>query len=82
MEIRNEFGGVPELIGIDPRGFFISAFVTCPSDKILKLATTSVFNLGIKDVRDFEFRLVFDNERWGRRLNPIRYWIREGWFQH
>ena len=82
MKIRNEFGSISELIGIDPRGFFISAFITCPSDKILKLAMTSVVNLGIKDVGDFEFGLVFDNERRVQRLNPIQYWIWECWFQH
>ena len=65
MEIRNEFGGVPELIGIDARGFLVSAFIACPSDEILKLAATSVVNLGIEDFGDFEFGLVFNNKRWG-----------------
>ena len=82
MKIHDEFGSISELIGIDPRGFIISAFVTCPSDKIFKLAAMSVVNLGIEDVRDFKLGLVFDNEGWGRRLNPIWNWIRECWFQH
>ena len=80
MKINDKFGSISELIGIDPRGFFVSAFVTCPSDKILKLAATSVVNLGIEDVGDLELGLVFNNEGWGRRLNPIQNWIRECWF--
>jgi len=65
VKVRNEFGSISKLIGIDPRGFFVSAFIACPSDKILKLAATSVVNLGIKDFGDFKFGLVFDNKRWG-----------------
>ena len=62
MKIHDKFGSISELISIDPRGFFVSAFVAHPSDKILKFAAMSVVNLGIKDVRDFELGLVFDNE--------------------
>ena len=71
-EVRNKFGSISKLIGIDPRGFFISAFVAHPLDKILKFAVMSVVNLGIKDVRNFEFGLVFDNEGQGHWLNLIR----------
>ena len=80
MKIHDKFGSISKLIGIDPRGLFVSAFITRPSDNILKLAATSVVNLGIEDFGDFEFGLVFDNERWGWRLNPIWYWIWKCWF--
>ena len=62
MKVRNKFGSISKFSGVDPRGFFVSAFVACPSDKVLKFAATSVVNLGVKDVRNLEFRLVFDNE--------------------
>ena len=62
MKVHNKFGSISKLIGIDPRGFFVSAFIAHPSDKILKFAVTSVVNLGVKDVRNFEFGLVFNNE--------------------
>ena len=62
MKICNKFGSISKFSGVDPRGFFISAFIARPSDKVLKFAVTSVVNLGVKDVGNLEFRLVFDNE--------------------
>ena len=62
MKIHNKFSSISEFISIDPRGFFISAFVAHPSDKVLKFAAMSVVNLGVKDVGNLEIRLVFDNE--------------------
>jgi len=62
VKVRNKFSSISELIGIDPSGFSISAFVAHPSDMILKFAAMSVVNLGIKDVGDFELGLVFNNE--------------------
>ena len=62
MKIRNKFSSISKFSGIDPRGFFVSAFVAHPLDKVLKFAATSVVNLGVKDVGNLEFRLVFDNE--------------------
>ena len=62
MKIHNKFGSISKFSGMDPRGFFISALVAHPLDKVLKFAVTSVVNLGVKDVRNLEFRLVFDNE--------------------
>ena len=34
MEICNEFGRVPEFGSEDPRGLFVGALVTCPTDKV------------------------------------------------
>ena len=62
MKVCNKFGSISEFISIDPRGFFISAFVAHPSDKVLKFAVMSVVYLGIKDVGNLEFGLVLDNE--------------------
>jgi len=42
----------------------------------------SVVNLGIKDFRDFEFRLVIDNDWQGWGLNTIGIQIWSCWFQH
>jgi len=62
VKVHNKFSSISKLIGIDPRGFFIGAFVACPSDKVLKFAVMSVVNLGVKDVGNLKFGLVFDNE--------------------
>jgi len=54
VKIHNKFGSVSKFISIDPRGFFVSAFIAHPADKVLKFAVTSVVNLGVKDVRNLE----------------------------
>jgi len=62
VKVCNKFSSISKLIGIDPRGFFVSAFIASPSDKVLKFVVRSVVNLGIKDVGNLEFGLVFNNE--------------------
>jgi hypothetical protein len=47
MEVVDEFLGVVEFIGRDPGGFFISAFITCPLDKVTKLAAEATIQLSV-----------------------------------
>ena len=56
---------VSKLRSREPGGFFISAFVTSPSDEVLELASASFVDLGIKDFADFklEFAVNFDRRR-------------------
>jgi len=67
----------------DPRGFFVIAFVTCPTDEVQKFAgMTVVFDLGVENLCDFEFRFVIDCywKRWG--LNTFGDQVWEYGFQH
>ena len=83
MEIRNEFGSMSYFRSEYPGSFFISALITCPVDKIQYFAgSLMVVNLGVEDFGDFEFWFVIDNNWWGWRLNMIRDWVWDCWFQH
>ena len=67
----------------DPRGFFISACIACPSDKVEEFAgMVSVVNLGVENLGDFEFRFIINKDGWWWRLNLFGDWVQEGWFQH
>jgi len=83
VKIQDKFRSMSKFRCKDPRGFFVSAFVTSPADKVKEFAgTTSVVNLGIEDFGNFEFGFVVNcnRRRWG--LNSIGNWVRSCWFQH
>ena len=83
MEFHNKFGSMSEFGSEYPRGFFVCAFVACPTDKVQQFAGTStVVDLGVKYLGDLEFRFIVDHDwRW-RRLDSIRNGVRKGWLQH
>src|SRR5882672_6580797 len=83
VKIRDKFRSISKFGCKDPRGFFVSAFVTSPADKVKEFSgTSSVVNLGIEDFGNFEFGFVADCNwrRWG--LDSIRDQIGGCWFQH
>ena len=47
MEVGDEIFSMFEFSGWKPREFFISVFVTKPSDKVQEFARTSMVNLGV-----------------------------------
>ena len=49
VEVRDEFGSVRELRCQEPRGLFISTFVTGPLNQVLELAFAPFVYLGIED---------------------------------
>ena len=53
MEVRYEFLCVPELRGKYPRGLFVGAFISGPSDQVQELAgPTSPVDLRVENLRD------------------------------
>ena len=72
MVSNNEFGGVIEFCGGEPRSFFIGACVTSPADKVEELAVTlSPINFRVKDFLDFVFDFSIDLNWRQRRLNSV-----------
>ena len=62
--------------------FFISAFIACPLDQVEEFTgMVSVVDLGVKNLRDFKFRFIIDNDGWWK-LNLFTDWVWECWFQH
>ena len=80
MVPSDEFGGVIEFSGKQPRSFFVGTCITSPGDKVEELAVTpSPINFRVKDFLNFVFDFSVDlNRRWWR-LNSIRNgaWVGE-----
>ena len=83
MKVRDNLGSVSEFGSENPCGFFVSAFVACPTDQIkdVTVSTTFVY-LGIKDFQYFVlgFTVNFD-WRW-RQLDSIWDRVRSRRFEH
>ena len=66
VEVRYEFLCVPELRGKYPRGLFVGAFISGPSDQVQELAgPTSPVDLRVENLGDLVlwFTVDFDGRR-------------------
>ena len=66
VEVRYEFLCVPELRGKYPRGLFVGAFISGPSDQVQELAgPTSSVDLGVENLGDLVlwFAVNFNGRR-------------------
>jgi len=60
-EVRDQFQNMSEFGCEDSRGFFISAFGSCPADKVKEFSdATVIVNLGVKNLGDFNFRFIIN----------------------
>ena len=57
---------VSELRSGEPGGFFISAFITSPANKVKEFALAAFVDLGVKDFTDLILEFAFNLDR-GRR---------------
>ena len=76
----DEFGGVIEFSGKQPRSFFVGTCITSPADKVEELAVMpSPINFRVKDFLDFVFNFSIDLNWRRQRLNSIRNgaWVGE-----
>jgi len=66
----------------DPN-FFVGEFIACPLDQVENFTgMASVVYLGVKNLRDFKFGFIVNNDGWRQRLNSFMDWVQECWFQH
>ena len=82
VEVGDEFGSVRELRCQEPRGFFISTFVTGPLNQVLEFAFASFVYLGIKDQGYFVFQFPNNDDRRVRNGVPTREGIRSCGLNH
>ena len=69
MEVQNEFLRIAEFRSKDPGGFFVSAFITGPTDQIQGFAAAPTVDLGVENFGDFVLRLSIHKDRRWRRLD-------------
>ena len=63
---------VSELRSGEPGGFFISAFITSPANKVKEFALAMFVDFGVKDFTDLILEFAFNLDRRRRRWNMIR----------
>ena len=52
-------------------------------DKVEEFAGMAlVVDLGVENLRDFEFGFIINKDGWGWRLNSFGDQVQKGWFQH
>ena len=80
VKVHKQVQCVSKFRGQYPRSFFVSSFISFPSNQVEQFASSAVFvDFGIQDFGDLEFWFSIDNNGRWRWLNPIRNGIgREG----
>ena len=82
VEVRYEFLCVPELRGKYPRGLFVGAFISGPSDQVQELAgPTSPVDLGVENLGDLVLWFTVDFDGWRRCLDTSGDGVRSSGLQ-
>ena len=83
MEVCNKFGSVSEFGSEYPQSLFVSAFISCPTDKIQEFAgAMAIVDFGVQDFGYLELGFIIDSDGWWGWLNLVRDWVQKCWFQH
>ena len=82
VEVRYEFLCVPELRGKYPRGLFVGAFISGPSDQVQELAgPTSPVDLRVENLGDLVLWFTVDFDGWRRCLDTSGDGVRSSGLQ-
>ena len=79
VKVGGEIFGMFKFGSREPRVFFVSTFITYPSNVVKQFASTSTIKFRLKYFSDFilEFALNFNRRR--RRSRPIGDFVGRGW---